>query len=117
MSLARIEDRMACHHLGVMGALHLDEGEVPGHATLVLLGPAGPKFWDHFTGCSEYRDERPDPMDRWSTRVITEAAQDLGAGRSFLLADRPGSPSSTGRGAAGGPGRRPWVCWCMTRRG
>lgn len=92
MSLARIEDRMARHHLGVMGALHLGPDEMPGHATLVLLGPAGPEFWNHFTGCSEYRDDLPDPMDRWSTRVITGAARDLGGRALFPFGGPPWQP-------------------------
>ena len=46
-----------------MGALH-DAG-----ATLVLLG-AGPGFWPVFTASPEHADGAPDPIDRWSRRVI-----------------------------------------------
>ena len=46
-----------------MGALH-DAG-----ATLVLLG-AGPEFWPVFTASPEYADGAPNPIDRWSRRVI-----------------------------------------------
>jgi hypothetical protein len=92
MSLARIADRVARHRLDVTGALHLAEDEVPGRATLVLLGPAGPEFWAHFTDQPEYRDGRCDPMDRWSTRVITEAAQDLRGRALFPFGGPPWHP-------------------------
>lgn len=92
MSLARIADRIARHHLAVMGALHLGPDEVPGHATLVLIGPAGPDFWVHFTGEPEYLDGTPDPMDRWSARVIGAGAADLGGVAVFPFGGPPWQP-------------------------
>lgn len=92
MSLAPIADRVTPHRLAVMGALHLADGEVPGHATLVLLGPDGPGFWPHFESQPEYRDARPDPMDRWSARVIDAAARDLGGTAIFPFGGPPWQP-------------------------
>ncbi|MAU52688.1 MAG: ferredoxin [Roseovarius sp.] len=92
MTLARITARAALHHLAVMGALHLKADEVPGHATLVLLGPLEPGFWTAFTQTPEYRDGTPDPMDRWSTRIITALAEDLGAAPLFPFGGPPWKP-------------------------
>lgn len=88
----RIADRMVRHGLEVLGALHLAQGEVPGHRTLVLLGPAGPAFWEHFTATTEYRDGAPDPMDRWSARVIGDAAHDFGGRALFPFGGPPWQP-------------------------
>jgi len=92
MTLACIKTRAAPHHLAVMGALHLEAGEVPGHETLVLLGPLEPGFWTAFTQTPEYRDGTPDPMDRWSTRVIGALAGDLGAVPLFPFGGPPWHP-------------------------
>ncbi|MEI4231720.1 ferredoxin [Roseovarius sp. D22-M7] len=92
MSLDRIACRVTSHRLAVMGALHLAEDEVPGHRTLVLLGPDGPGFWAHFESQPEYRDARPDPMDRWSARVITAVARDLGGTAIFPFGGPPWQP-------------------------
>ncbi|WP_424942355.1 ferredoxin [Aliiroseovarius crassostreae] len=41
-----------------------------GAATVLLLGPHEPGFWAVFSSAPEYLDGRPDPLDRWSKRVI-----------------------------------------------
>src|SRR6056297_821761 len=92
MTLPEITRRAAPHHLAVMGALHLKADEVPGHATLVLLGPLEPGFWTAFTQTPEYNDGTPDPMDRWSTRVIGVLAGDLGARALFPFGGPPWHP-------------------------
>ncbi len=92
MSLTEITRHAAPHHLSVMGALHLAAGEVPGHRTLVLLGPLEPGFWRAFTQTPEYCDGTPDPMDRWSSRVITALAEDLGARALFPFGGPPWQP-------------------------
>ena len=100
MTLPEITRRAAPHHLAVMGALHREAGEVPGHETLVLLGPLQPGFWTAFTQTPEYRDGTPDPMDRWSTRVIGVLAGDLGARAIFPF---------------GGPPWHPFIDWARRR--
>jgi len=92
MSLTQIARHAAPHHLAVMGALHLGADEVPGHATLVLLGPSEPGFWHAFTQTSEYLDGTPDPMDRWSMRVIGALAEVLGATALFPFGGPPWHP-------------------------
>ncbi|MDZ7709453.1 MAG: ferredoxin [Roseovarius sp.] len=80
------------HHLALLGALHLDPGEVPGHHSLVLLGPLGPGFWPHVTATPEFADGAPDPLDRWSRRVIGALAHDLGAQPLFPWGGPPWHP-------------------------
>ncbi|HSG37185.1 MAG TPA: ferredoxin [Paracoccaceae bacterium] len=46
--------------------------------SIVILSPAEPDFWPHLKGQPEYSDGQPDPIDRWSVRVIGEMAQALG---------------------------------------
>jgi hypothetical protein len=68
-----------------------------GTQTLVLVGP-GPGFWRHVTAQPEWRDGTPDPVDRWSRRVIGRIACDLGAKALFPF---------------GGPPHRPFTAWAL----
>ena len=68
----------------VMGALHED-------GTLVLLG-AGPDFWGVFNASPEANDGKPDPVDRWSERVIGSLARDFGARALFPFGGPPYQP-------------------------
>ena len=74
-----IAARARGHYLVPLGALHLAPDEVPGHGSLVLLGPLGEDFWPHVTAAPEFRDGAPDPLDRWSARVIGALAREVGA--------------------------------------
>lgn len=90
-----IEKAAASHHLAVFGTV--PGAEAPkGIGTLVLLGPREPGFWPAFTASPEYADTAPDPMDRWSSRVIGGLAHDLGATAFFPF---------------GGPPYQPFVAW------
>lgn len=97
MTLADIADGSAAHHLLVMGAFHPDDtDDLPQDiGTLVLLGPSGPGFWDHIRAQPEW-DDAPDPVDRWSRRVIGGMACDLGGKAYFPF---------------GGPPWRPFIRW------
>lgn len=92
MMLARLASFAAAEHLAPFGAVHLKPGEVPGCQTLVLLGPSEPGFWTHFTATAEYRDGAPNPMDRWSERVVLGMAKDLGATALFPFGGPPWQP-------------------------
>ena len=85
-------------HLQVLGGLHPQEGEdVPeGSKTLLLLGPGEPGFWANVTASPEFLDNQPDPLDRWSCRVISEWASELDAMALFPF---------------GGPPYRPFTRW------
>ncbi|WP_137701630.1 ferredoxin [Marimonas lutisalis] len=71
--------------LAILGALHEADD------TIVLLGPDEPGFWAHFTAQPEYRDGAPDPLDRWSKRVICALASAWG-GAAIFPSDGPPYP-------------------------
>lgn len=83
--------------LEVLSGLHPEGTEhVPeGTLTLLLLGPDEPHFWKIFQKAPEWRDGQADPMDRWSTRVITQIAQRLGGQALFPFGGPPFLPFYT----------------------
>ncbi len=89
MTLERIEACANAAALSIFGALH--PSDLDGVETLILLGPREPGFWATFTGSPEYRDGAPDPLDRWSKRVISALAGDIG-GSAFFPSDGPPYP-------------------------
>ncbi|EPX76854.1 hypothetical protein [Litoreibacter arenae] len=94
MTLDDIKTLCEASHLAVLGAFHpTPEDLAPeGSGTLILLGPHEPGFWDAFTASSEWQDEAPDPMDRWSTRVITSLGQKTNATPLFPFGGPPYQP-------------------------
>lgn len=94
MKLAEIASAATERQLGVMGVVQDDLPE--GVASLVLLGPLEPGFWPAFTASPEYLDGAPDPLDRWSHRVITGLAEALNATPFFPF---------------GGPPYQPFIAW------
>jgi hypothetical protein len=96
MTLDEIEQRVGLAKLRSMGAVKTD---LPlGVETLILLGPDEPAFWPAFTASSEYSDGSPDPLDRWSARVIGALAAELGATAFFPF---------------GGPPYQPFIRWAQ----
>ncbi len=89
-----VAELAAAEHLAVMGAFHPgpDDQAPPGTGTLVLLGPAGPGFWAHVTAAAEFAGTRPDPLDRWSRRVIGRMACRLGGKARFPFGGPPWAP-------------------------
>ena len=92
MILAEIEAIAAEHQLAVLGgfATTADDDLPRGTKTLLLLGPKEPGFWPHLTVQPEWHG--PDPMDRWSRRVIGTIACDLGAKALFPFGGPPWHP-------------------------
>ena len=64
----------------------------PGTRSLLLLSPHEPAFWPAFTASPEWADGAPDPMDRWSTRVIGAWADALGATPLYPFGGPPFAP-------------------------
>jgi epoxyqueuosine reductase len=64
----------------------------PDTGTLLLLGPHEPAFWGAFAASPEYGDGLPDPMDRWSRRVIGALATALGGTAIFPFDGPPWAP-------------------------
>lgn len=95
----RVAADAAPHGLIVMGALHPRAAQAKGldNGTLVLLG-AGPGFWPVYSASPEAADGTPDPIDRWSTRVIGALARGYGARALFPF---------------GGPPYQPFIDWAV----
>jgi epoxyqueuosine reductase len=89
-----LQDSLARNHLAVLGGFHPTPEDLlpPGTQTLLLLGPAEPGFWAHITAQPEWKDGKPDPMDRWSRRVIGHIACDHGAKAIFPFGGPPYHP-------------------------
>ncbi|MCR8725913.1 ferredoxin [Frigidibacter sp. ROC022] len=68
------------------------------YVSIALLSPDEPGFWNHVTAQPEFLDGGPDPLDRWSARVVQAVAQTLDA-----MALLP----------FGGPPYRPFVTWAL----
>ncbi len=98
--LTTVATHAARHALAVMGAFHPapGDGAPAGCGTLVLLGPDEPGFWPHFRASPEAGDGAPNPIDRWSRRVIGGLAADLGAAALFPF---------------GGPPWQPFTAWAL----
>ena len=100
-TLARIEAAAAEHGLALRGAFHPGPADaVPTDAgpvgTLALLGNVGSAIWPALRTAPEMHDGRPDPVDRWSARVVGELAERFGARALFPV---------------GGPPHHPFVRW------
>ncbi len=91
---AALTGRARSAHLDIFGAFDADDGdELPdGSGTVILLGPHEPGFWARVTCEPEFGDGRPDPLDRWSCRVIGHIAADLGAKAYFPFTGPPYHP-------------------------
>ncbi len=92
--LPALEARLAEERLEVLGGFAVagdEAGFPPGTRTLLLLGPREPGFWAHLKAAPEW-DGGPDPVDRWSRRVIGRIACDLGAKALFPFGGPPYHP-------------------------
>jgi len=70
-----------------LGGFHpMAQDQAPeGCQTLILLGPKEPAFWPYFQRSDEFLDGRPDPLDRWSTRILGSLAETLEATAPFTI--------------------------------
>ncbi len=98
--LAGIDVAAQVHGLTVVGVAPVlpDDGLRPDIRSVVLIGPDEPGFWSGFTASPEYADGDPDPLDRWSRRVLGTIACDLGAKAVFPF---------------GGSPYRPFIAWSL----
>lgn len=72
-------------------------GAVSNDGTLILLG-TGPAFWPVFTKSAEQLDGQPDPIDRWSLRIVGGLARLLQAEAIYPF---------------GGPPFEPFIRWAL----
>jgi len=96
-SLDALNKAAAVEALECFGVLPTQPDDNLGLGTIALLGPREPGFWPHFTASPEFADGAPDPMDRWSTRVITALAEAAGGSPLFPF----GQPA------------RPFIGWAL----
>ena len=68
----------------------LADGRPP--RALLLVGRLGRAGWSAFAAAPEYTDRRPDPLDRWSSRVIGTLAADFGGLALFPFGGPPWWP-------------------------
>ncbi|MEO1238100.1 MAG: ferredoxin [Pseudomonadota bacterium] len=94
MTLDEIEDVVRTAALSVFGVVDCagDAAAPDGAIALILLGPGEPGFWQHVTAEPEFADGAADPLDRWSTRVITALADRLGGVAVFPFDGPPYAP-------------------------
>ena len=80
--------------LTLLGGFHPDDNEVGlvNCRTLLMLGPDEHRFWPQFIRSEEYLDGRPDPVDRWSARVIGDLATITGAQALYPFGTAPYLP-------------------------
>lgn len=94
-SLSDITKKARQCALDVFGALH------EGGDSIVLLGPHEPGFWDIFCASPEAQDGQPDPMDRWSRRVVGALAAKVKATAIFPFDGPPYPPFQAWAEASG----------------
>jgi hypothetical protein len=94
MKLEIIESQL--DHLGLcnLGAFHPAADDFSSSRTLMLLGPSK-DLWNIFQNAPEYKDKNPNPVDRWSARVIGGLASDLNARAIFPFGGAPFAPFLT----------------------
>ncbi|NIA68945.1 hypothetical protein HBA54_10105 [Pelagibius litoralis] len=85
--------------LRLRGAFHCETGDgVPPQRdggesrTLILLGNLGGSLWQQFAASPEAGDGRPDPMNRWSIRIIGGLAVRLDGLALFPFGGAPYHP-------------------------
>jgi len=94
MTYAALQAQARARHLTILGGFHPEEHDkvpVPCQ-TLLLLGPDEPAFWPAFTATPEFKDGGPDPIDRWSRRVVEDWAKTLAATGLFPFGGAPFLP-------------------------
>lgn len=93
MTYAKIEALAEVNSLLILGGFHPETKEhLPDWCeTLLLFGPA-PRFWTAFSTSPEWRGQEPDPMDRWSTRVLGDMAAQLNGKAFFPFGGAPFLP-------------------------
>lgn len=98
MNLSDLETAARPMGLGINGALHSAPTDSFGSGkTIVLLGPS-PDFWTIFQRSPEASDGLPEPVDRWSARIIDGLATRHGASAVYPF---------------GGPPYHPFIGWAL----
>ena len=86
---------LADHALIELGRCALTQNADGLAGTLVMVGPDEPAFWPQFAQSSEMLDGAPNPMDRWSRRVLMDLAESTGSSAIFPFGGPPFQPFFT----------------------
>ncbi|NQV82293.1 MAG: hypothetical protein HQ494_00615 [Rhodospirillales bacterium] len=92
MDIKTIEGAVSGLGLRVLGGFH---GDVPKEPrTIILIGNAGPEMWAAFARATTLggRTNDADPLDTWTRRGVSEAAESLGARALFPFDGPPFHP-------------------------
>jgi hypothetical protein len=99
MELDSIRSFIAAAGLAFRGAFHPDLEDAPpilpngvSPGTLVLVGFTGNGQWSAFAASPEASDGRPDPLDRWSRRTVSDLARRVCATPLFPFCGPPFLP-------------------------
>lgn len=94
MTEAEFGLRLAEHHLSVLGRFTPTPDDNLGERikAVLLIGHSEPGFWGHFTKQAEWQDRNPDPIDRWSRRVLGTLACAMGGKAWFPFGGPPYHP-------------------------
>jgi epoxyqueuosine reductase len=100
MTRAALAEAATREYLAILGTAPLlpEDGLSRRLRSVILLGPDEPGFWPHFRASPEASDRRPDPLDRWSRRIIGRLACACGGKALFPF---------------GGPPWRPFIAWAL----
>ncbi|MCB1421889.1 MAG: ferredoxin [Nitratireductor sp.] len=79
-SVLHIKAHLSGYGLACFGSFTIERDEITDAApagladrTALLFGNAGGAMWQHFSVSPEHGDGKPDPMNRWTSRVAGEA--------------------------------------------
>lgn len=94
--------------LATLGAVRVlpEHGAPEGVAAILLLGLSH-EGWDAFAASPEAADGAPDPLDRWSLRVVGDLGEALGAEALFPFGGPPYQPFMRWAAASGRMGPSP----------
>jgi hypothetical protein len=95
VSLEGLKRAIVAKGLAFRGAFHPNPHDLPAGieaGTLVLVGFVGRDQWPEFAASPEARDGAPDPLDRWSQRVVGGLAEETGARAIFPFGGPPWAP-------------------------
>ena len=92
-TLRTIQRMLNKKSLDIVGSFNPDKSDnvCSKLKTILLVGPKEPFFWDVFKKSSEYRDNKENPLDRWSKKTIDEIAIKSNS-KSFFPFEAPFQP-------------------------
>ena len=94
MNRVALDDDIKAEGLSILGDLPVSPSDpVPeGTRSILMLGPDEPNFWKIFKDSKEYKDKKPDPLDRWSKRIIDNIAKKNNCAPLYPFGGEPYKP-------------------------